>query len=268
MHPENVRCLTAAKVDLCVLANNHVLDWGRSGLIDTIETLRKANVGTVGAGRNLEEAQAPAILEAKQTRVVVFSFGSPTSGIPYSWAASRNEPGANLLKDFSDETVRCVEGQVERVKQQVDIVIASIHWGGNWGFGIPPEQIRFAHSLIDHAGVDVVYGHSSHHVKGIQVYRGKPILYGCGDFLDDYESIGGYEEFRGDLGLMYFVSMDALTGKLIRLQMKPTQIKNFSVTRTSEADSRWLRDTLNREGAALGTRAHLGHNNTLELEWQ
>ncbi len=268
MHPENVRCLTAAKVDLCVLANNHVLDWGRSGLIDTIETLRKANVGTVGAGRNLEEAQVPAILEAKQTRVAVFSFGSPTSGIPYSWAASRNEPGVNLLKDFSDETVRSVEGQVERVKQQVDIVIASIHWGGNWGFGIPPEQIRFAHSLIDHAGIDVVYGHSSHHVKGIQVYRGKPILYGCGDFLDDYEGISGYEEFRGDLGLMYFVSMDALTGKLIRLQMKPTQIKNFSVTRASEANSRWLRDTLNREGAALGTRAHLGHNNTLELEWQ
>ena len=67
-------------------------------------------------------------------------------------------------------------------------------------------QSQLAHSLLDEAGVDVIHGHSSHHVKGIEVYKGKAILYGCGDFLTDYEGIQGYEEFRDDLVLMYFLT--------------------------------------------------------------
>ena len=78
--------------------------------------------------------------------------------------------------------------------------MASIHWGDNWGYDIPREQTTFAHKLIDEAGVDVIHGHSSHHPKGIEVYKDKPIIYGCGDFIDDYEGISGYENFRDDLG--------------------------------------------------------------------
>jgi Putative enzyme of poly-gamma-glutamate biosynthesis (capsule formation) len=82
------------------------------------------------------------------------------------------------------------------VKQQGDIVVASIHWGGNWDYKVPREQREFAHKLIDEAGVDVIHGHSSHHIKGIEVYRGKLIMYGCSDLLNDYEGISGlYEDF-------------------------------------------------------------------------
>jgi len=76
-------------------------------------------------------------------------------------------------------------------------VVASIHWGDNWGYEI-------AHNLIDHAGVDIIHGHSSHHAKGIEVWHGKPVIYGCGDFINDYEGIGGNEKYRSDLSLMYF----------------------------------------------------------------
>jgi poly-gamma-glutamate synthesis protein (capsule biosynthesis protein) len=268
MHPGNIFFLTEAKIDLCVLANNHTLDWGYPGLIETLETLRKAGVTSVGAGRNRNEAVAPAIMEIREKgRVVVYSFGLPTSGIPLSWAASENKPGVNLLRDLSAETVRSIEGKVRAVKQQGDIVIASIHWGGNWGFAIPSRQTEFAHNLIDRTGVDVIYGHSSHHVKGIEVYRGKPVLYGCGDFLDDYEGIRGHEEFRDDLGFMYFASLDPLTGDLVRLRMTPTRIKKFKVNRASGADARWLRDTVNREGTGFGTRVERDRDNTLELRW-
>src|SRR5690606_24185118 len=88
-----------------------------------------------------------------------------------------------------------------------DVVVVSVHWGGNWGYAIPPAERAFAHALIDSGSVDVVHGHSSHHAKGIEVYRGKPILYGCGDFLNDYEGISGHERYRGDLSLMYFVTV-------------------------------------------------------------
>lgn len=74
-----------------------------------------------------------------------------------------------------------------------------------------------------------VHGHSCHHVKGIEVYKGKAVLYGCGDFLNEYEGIGGYEGFRDDLGLMYFLTADALTGELTATEMIPTQIKRLRV---------------------------------------
>jgi poly-gamma-glutamate capsule biosynthesis protein CapA/YwtB (metallophosphatase superfamily) len=78
-------------------------------------------------------------------------------------------------------------------------------------------------------------------VKGIEVYKGKPILYGCGDFLNDYEGISGHEAYRGDLALMYFVSMDSASGNLLRLQMTPMQIKRFRLNRAhrSSTPSGW-----------------------------
>ena len=268
MNPENIPCITAAKIDYCSLANNHVLNLGYSGLIETLETLKKVNVKSAGAGRNLKEAETPAVMEVRgKGRVIVFSFGSVTSGIPLSWAATEDKPGVNLLKDMSEKTVRHIKEKAQEVKQQGDIVVISIHWGGNWGYEIPREQTEFAHMLIEDAGVDVIHGHSSHHVKGIEVYRDKPIIYGCGDFLDDYEGISGYEDFRDDLGLMYFVSMEPLTRNLVYLRMTPTQIKHFKVNRASRGDALWLRDTLNREGKNFGTRVELNEDNTLTLQW-
>jgi poly-gamma-glutamate synthesis protein (capsule biosynthesis protein) len=146
-------------------------------------------------------------------------------------------------------------------------VVASIHWGGNWGYEIPREQTEFAHKLIDEAGVDVIHGHSSHHVKGIEVYKERPIIYGLGDFLNDYEGIGGYEGFRDDLALMYFMSVDPSTGKLVHLRMMPMQIKHFKPNHASSADALWLRDILNREGERLGTRVEMNQDNALTLRW-
>jgi len=182
---------------------------------------------------------------------------------------SRPDPfsGVNLLRDLSDRTVRRIRRKVEEVKQQGDVVVASIHWGGNWGYEVPREQTEFAHRLIDDAGVDVIHGHSSHHVEGVEVYKDRLIIYGSGDFLNDYEGISGYESFRDDLALMYFVSVDPSTGKLVNLQMTPMQIKHFRTNRASRADALWLGNILSREGKKFGTRAILNRDNTLTLNW-
>ncbi|KAF0220757.1 MAG: putative enzyme of poly-gamma-glutamate biosynthesis [Geobacteraceae bacterium] len=269
MHPENIPAITKAKIDVCALANNHVLDWGYAGLAETLQTLHNAGLKGAGAGRDIREAEAPALLEVKgKGRVLVFSFGAESSGIPESWAAAEKRPGVNLLHDLSEMTVHTIKAKIRKVKRQGDIVIASVHWGGNWGFDIPREQTEFARKLIDEAGIDVIHGHSSHHVKGIEVYRDKPIIYGCGDFINDYEGISGYEWYRGDLGLMYFVRMDPTIGKLAGLRMIPTQVKRFRVTRAAKTDAIWLRDTLNREGKQFGTRVELDEDNVLTLHWK
>jgi len=265
MHPKNIPCLTAAGIDFCSLANNHILDWGYAGLTETLETLENVQVKWAGAGQNLQEAAKPAVIEIEgKGRVVAFSFGLGTSGIPVNWAALEDKPGVNLLPDLSDRTIQVVKEKVQEVEQPGDIVVVSLHWGSNWGYEIPREQRAFAHKLIDTAGVDVIHGHSSHHVKALEVYNERLILYGCGDFLNDYEGIGGYEEFRDDLGLMYFLSMDPSTGRLMDLHMTPTQIKHFRVNRASRSDAMWLRDTLNRESEKYGIRVELDKDNILQ----
>jgi poly-gamma-glutamate synthesis protein (capsule biosynthesis protein) len=268
MHPKNVSFLTSAGIDFCSLANNHVLDWGYSGLRETLETLEKANIKVAGAGNNKREAQTAAVMELNgKGRVVLFAFGTRSSGIPRDWAASNERPGVALLPDLSAKTLEPIAEKVKRIKKKGDVVIASIHWGGNWGYEVPKNQQRFARRLIDQANVDIVHGHSSHHVKGLEVYQRRLILYGSGDFLNDYEGIEGHERFRNDLSLMYFPTVDVLTGELVDLKMIPMKIRRFRLNHASKSDAQWLADVLNREGRKFGTRVELDEDRTLTVRW-
>jgi len=269
MNPANLGAITAAGIDCCVLANNHVLDWGCSGLLDTLCALEQAKVHYAGAGRDSSSAAAPAILEVHaKARVLVFAFGCPNAGVPRRWGAAPDAAGVNVVPELSRQAAVQIGEQIRSVAKPRDVVLASIHWGGNWGYEIPDEQSAFAHRLVESSNVDIVHGHSSHHVKGIEVHRGKLILYGCGDFIDDYEGITGYEEFRDDLVLMYFPTIRIDDGMLVSLEMVPLQIRNMCLNRASRADVEWLARTLNREGKPLGTRVRLGSDDVLRLEWR
>jgi len=269
MHPRNLPVLSAAAVQCCALANNHVLDWGYWGLTETLKSLRGAGIATAGAGNNVAQACAPAILDVPhKARVIVLALGHRSSGISRSWAAQPKRPGVCLLSDLSERTAESIGQRLSGLKQARDLLVASIHWGGNWGYEVPEEQRRFAHALIDKAGVDLVHGHSSHHVKGIEVYRGRLVLYGCGDFFNDYEGISGNEEFRSDLSLMYFPTLEPASGRLTELRMIPTRVRRFRINRAAEADLRWLRDRLNREGEWLGTRVDIDSDKSLLLFWE
>jgi poly-gamma-glutamate synthesis protein (capsule biosynthesis protein) len=266
MHPDNVSCLTAAHIDCCTLANNHVLDWGRAGLEETLAVLHRAHICTAGAGHGVKEARAPATLHLPEgRRVQVFAVGMPSSGVPPDWQATRTRPGVNWLDDLSERSVQAVAAQISAHARPGDLVIVSIHWGGNWGYEISDEEREFAHRLIDKAGVDLVHGHSSHHVKAIEIHRGKLILYGCGDLLNDYEGIRGYESFRGDLSLMYFATLEAESGVLAGLSMVPMQMRGFRIQRAPAAAVEWLARVLERECSKLGTHIARQADGTLEL---
>jgi poly-gamma-glutamate synthesis protein (capsule biosynthesis protein) len=268
MHPENTPCLTAAGIDCCVLANNHVLDWGYAGLADTLDMLRRHGRSTAGAGRDIHEALAHALIELEgDRRVLVFALGMESAGVPREWAATDSRAGVALMTDLSSSTVARIVQRAQAVKRPGDIVVLSVHWGDNWGYRIPEAHRTFAHRLIDAGAVDLVHGHSSHHPVGIEVYGGRPILYGCGDFLNDYEGIGGEERYRPDLTLMYFPSFDR-SGRLMRFLARPMRICRFRLERTTEQDHRWLARMLTREGGALGTRAEVQPDGMLAVRWQ
>jgi poly-gamma-glutamate synthesis protein (capsule biosynthesis protein) len=258
MSPENADCLSAAGIDCCTLANNHVLDWGRSGLLQTLAALERLNIKAAGAGRNAFEAAAPAALNlADKARLLVFSFGAVTSGIPHSWAATTDNPGVNLLTRLSETEALRAADHILSVKRPGDLAVVSLHWGPNWGYEIPPEQQQFARTLIDRANVSIIHGHSSHHAKAIEVYHQRLILYGCGDFLNDYEGIRGYEEFHSDLALMYFADIEPTSGNLAALEIVPLQIRKFRLGRASRPDIEWLRRTLQQECLRFGTGIEL-----------
>jgi poly-gamma-glutamate synthesis protein (capsule biosynthesis protein) len=206
MHPENIECLTAARVDVCALANNHVLDYGYAGLAETLETLRRAGLKGVGAGPNAAAARAPAVVAGSNgPAVVVFSFASETSGVPRDWAALKDRPGVDLLPDLSESSARQVVERVRQAAGEHDLAVASIHWGGNWGYEVPRQQVRFAHWLV----------------------------------------------------LMYFATLSAAAGDLVRLQMTPMQIRKMRLNSASSADATWLRDTLERVSAPFGTHVEV-----------
>src|SRR5271157_4474766 len=266
MNPANVRVLTAAGIDCCVLSNNHVLDWGEAGLLDTLAAVKGAGIQTAGAGCNLLEASRPAIIEAgRSIRVVVFGLGLESSGIPGHWAAGADRAGVRLLPDLSQETAQRLASEVLTQKQPGDIVVLSIHWGSNWGYKITAEQQAFAHGVIDLGACDILHGHSSHHARPIEIYRGKLILYGCGDFINDYEGISGYEEFRDDLAAMYLAEVNEADGRLSSLTIAIFQIQRFSLHHASLHDVQWFQSSMNSSGQRFASLLSLNRDASLSL---
>lgn len=266
MNPANIEALAIVRPDVSVLANNHVLDFGPRGLVETLDVLSAAELPSAGAGRSLREAQSPASIPIPRTggRVLVFAFGSPSSGVPCEWRATDNRPGVHLVAALSDAAADELCSQVREVRQPSDIAIVSAHWGGNWGYRVAADQVRFAHRLID-CGVDVVHGHSSHHPRPIEVYRGKLILYGCGDLIDDYEGIHGHEQYRHDLRLLYLPRLDPTSGELVELRMAPLQARQMRLHHASHRDARWLSTVLDKVSRHFGSRIDLGSDGLLRL---
>ncbi|MEU9379565.1 CapA family protein [Streptomyces sp. NPDC048279] len=265
MSPANLSCLAAARPDVCALANNHVLDFGPRGLHETLDVLAEAGLRTAGAGPDEVRARRPAIVPlGGDGRVLVFAFGMPSSGIPKDWAATGQRAGVDVVAEPSAAAASAFADRLRQVRRPGDIAIVSVHWGPNWGYAVSRSEVRFAHALLD-AGVDVVHGHSSHHPRPLEVYRERIILYGCGDLVDDYEGIGGYESYRDDLRVLYLVSVEADTGRLVDARMVPLQARRMRLEHASAEDTEWLRAVLDRHSRAFGTRVDGGPDGTLTL---
>lgn len=268
MHPANIKCLIIPGIDVCCLANNHTLDFGKKGLIQTLETLDQAGIRTVGAGRNQSAAESPITLSCGEvTRVHLVGAATPCSGVPQNWSADDTSGGINVITDLSRERALHLSERISRIKQPSDLVIFTVHWGGNWGYEIPDRQRNFARTLIDEGAVDLVHGHSSHHAKAIEVHKDRPILYGSGDLITDYEGIRSRDDFRDDLGLMYFPSFNSKTGELTEFTLIPTQIRKFRIKFPDHDNVEWLRNKLNQECKKFGTTLKQDGTYRLRLAW-
>lgn len=218
--PEHVKALVDAGVDYCALANNHTLDYGVDGLLETITVLKRVGIPHSGAGENAVEARKPADLKIDGLKFKVFSITDNEPG----WEAGKSKPGTFYLPiDLLDSRVRKLIIDIRRVKNKGYFVIVSAHWGPNM-VRVPSKiHCKFARSIIN-AGCDIFHGHSSHVFQGVEVYKEKVIFYDCGGMIDDYAVD---PLLRNDESFIFEVYLDK--GKFKRVVLKPILIKNLKV---------------------------------------
>ncbi len=244
--PEAIMVLEAAGVDCVSLANNHAMDFEEDALLEMVDRLDAAHIAHAGAGRNLEEAERPAWLTAKGRKIAVTSF---TDNEP-DWAATNRSPGINFVPiSPADRKLALLCSTIQRAREEgADLVIASAHWGPNMRQRPSAAFVAFAHTLMD-LGVDVFHGHSAHVFQGIEIYKGKPILYDTGDFVDDYAVD---PQLRNDQSALFRLQMNDATG-IDHIEIFPVLIEDFQVNLAEGRDFQEIANRIQRLCEEMGT---------------
>ncbi len=240
-----IEVLTAAGVDYVTLSNNHAMDFQGPALLETIQHLDEHRIAHAGAGRNPEEASRFALLEAEGFKVGVVAFADHFR----EYAATEVSPGTNVIPITVEEPYFSrVEQSIEAVRAAgADLVVFSIHWGPNMRHVPPPEFKEFARAVMD-AGADVFHGHSAHIFQGIEIYKGKPILYDTGDLIDDY-----YVDVvhKNDQQFLFLVTA---TGSGVEsIELVPVLISNAQVNTAHGTVLDQIHERMQELSAAMGT---------------
>lgn len=244
--PRALEFLQAAKIDGVTLANNHVLDYGPDALLDCLNLLDRTGIKRTGAGAKLEEALVPALLRLPEGCVAVVALTDNER----EWEATGTKPGVNYVT-YNDRGLK--EPYRSRITQvlsfagrQADLVIVSAHVGPNWG--APSRAMQaLAHDLIDMGG-DLYWGHSNHTPQGIELYKGKAIMYSTGDFVDDYMVD---KDERNDLSFLFVLEVER--GRIAHVRLLPACIEDLGVRLAHEQEWQFLKQTMQAKCKAFGT---------------
>lgn len=215
---KNIRTLQAANINIVSLANNHVLDFEYEALLRMIDVLDEHKILHAGAGKNFMEASKPVIHVVKDQRIGLIAF---TDNEP-DWAALEDKPGIYYVPTrMHDKRAQELFRNIKALRQKVEFLIVSAHWGPNWGYDPPSDHIVFGHALVE-AGADLVFGHSGHVFRGIEIHKNRPIIYSAGDFIDDY-AVDEVE--KNDESFIFVLEKEDL--QHLKLRLYPTCIDNF-----------------------------------------
>lgn len=200
--PRNFEAVAGLEFDVLCLANNHTMDASYGGLTDTLRLVRDAGAQPVGAGEDLATARAPAVVERGGVRIAFLAYtcvyapgfeawpsrpGCATIQIHTIYRHELGQPGTRpALYTLADPPTKTeIMADIAAAAEYADVLIASFHWGiHNLPAVLTDYERELGRAAID-AGADVVLGHHQHIIKGVEIYQGKPILYGLGNFLFD-----------------------------------------------------------------------------------
>ncbi|KAJ3035210.1 hypothetical protein HDV00_004247 [Rhizophlyctis rosea] len=263
MHPCNLQALKSLSVAYCSLANNHILDFGVEGLLDTVESLERMGIAFAGAGRTHQQAVQPTCLQLPLPHSPTFPKHTLTlysaTDHPASWS---HIPSLHYIPTNPPPPTPHITNilTASHPTTQPNTTIFSFHWGPIYTWRPSTNIQSLAHTLIS-SGVDIIHGHSSHHVQGVEFYQDGVILYGCGDFIDDYAVDA---EYRNDLGCVWRVVVEPGQGvggrsKVMRVEAVPTVIKGFRVYEAGVggSDWRWVVEKVRGLSGEFGTKSRV-----------
>lgn len=209
MHPRYLQLFKEARINVVNCANNHLGDFGQAGIVETLQWLNDAKIAHVGAGKNLEEARKPCILSIKGKKIGLIGYGSNGVDIAqHNRAGSVPISRAEMIRD------------VQALRNKVDFIVVNVHWGNEKAMYPTPQQVELGHALID-AGANVIVGHHSHVLQGVEEYNGGVICYSLGNFLFGGNANSGNSESA----LLRIV----LNGKSWSYFLEPVSIVNWKV---------------------------------------
>ena len=182
--PERLKIYEEMGVDLVSLANNHVYDYGKTAFLDMLEAFEKYEIPHIGAGRNLDEAEKPYIIELGGYNFAFVAATRAEKNI-FTAGATKDSPGVFRCYDPS-EMIRVIKEL--RNDPSIDYIIPIIHFGRENSHDLEKEQVSSAKAYID-AGADAVIGHHAHTLQGIELYKDRPIVYNLGNFLFNESTI-------------------------------------------------------------------------------
>ena len=240
--PDKIKCLERAQISVTNLANNHILDFGRDGLLETLRTLDLAGIRHVGAGRNIREASMPLVITKNNVHVGIIGV---TDNEP-EWKATE-KPGIAYIDIENPDQHSALFDSLDQLRRKTDIVIVSLHWGPNMREKPTRSFVEFAHKLSNN-GAKVIHGHSAHILQGIEVYNNGLILYDTGDFVDDYMIDWN---LRNDLGAFFMLTLKP--NATLDLLIIPTRIQEYQVNRATGEDYDWVMNRLKRLSSDFGT---------------
>ena len=194
---ENLNSLKALKFagfDMLTLANNHILDYSSSGVLDTIKYCKAEKFEIIGAGKNINEASDPVIIELEGVKIGFLNIAENEF-----CAATDNTPGASTF-DFVNNSK-----SIKSLNNQVDKIVLIYH-GGREHYQLPTPNQRKRFRYFIELGVDAIVGHHTHCVGGYEFYKGKPIIYSLGNFIFDYKK--KYQTGKWTEGMSVILSLE------------------------------------------------------------
>lgn len=204
--PESVKVLLDGGVDIVNLANNHTMDYQTAGLVETMATLNQAGIHHIGAGRDIQEARRPEIIEVKGQRIAYLGYYDSDLH-----AAGETTPGTNARRNEQ------VAADIRAIRKQVDWVVVNYHWGQELAEQPGDWQVELAHFTIDQ-GADLVVGHHPHVLQGAEIYKGRPIAYSLGNFI-----FGGNNRSDYDTAVLKV----ALRDKQMKVEFLPVEVTQY-----------------------------------------
>ncbi|MHC4306199.1 MAG: CapA family protein [Planctomycetota bacterium] len=246
--PRVVEALTVAGIDYVSLANNHAMDFRAEALLETMHHLDRHGIAHAGAGATLAEAARPALIEAGDLKIGVVAFADHFR----EYGADADSPGTNVIEiDLGDRTLGRVRAAIRAARGQgADLVVFSIHWGPNMRTAPTASFVEFAHAVMD-SGADIFHGHSAHLFQGVEIYKGKVILFDTGDLIDDYYVD---PKLRNDQQLLFVVTVTERG--ISRVDLIPLHIDRMRVNLARGEIFETIRDRIRRLSKPFGTEIH------------